>query len=240
VERTGRTVALISGASSGIGQSIAQRLGVAGFDLGLNGRSEIKLNESVKGLDPSRVSLTIGDIASFELAQQFVKNTVNKFGGLQTAIINAGIGYFGSITDVSEKRVREIVDTNILGSIFLTQAALPILLQNEVSNLVFVSSTAGSRGGANEAVYAASKHAQNGFAGAIDREFRSKGLRVTIVAPGTTLTNFAEGFGRDFDSVAEAGSLSPQDVAEAVHFAIDIPLSARIQQINILPMSQQS
>jgi len=155
-------------------------------------------------------------------------------------IINAGVGFFGSFLDTPPELIEEIVQTNLMGSILLAQESIPILLQNNVSNLVFISSVAGFRGGANEAVYAATKYAQNGLAGSLDREFRKNGLRVTIIAPGSVQTSFAKGFGREFSLESQSHFLHPKDIAEAVYMAITLDAGARIQQINILPMSQQT
>lgn len=235
-----KKVAIISGASSGIGRAIAHKLAGEDFSLGLNSRVRTNLNESVAGLDPSRLSLTSGDVSDPEVSKTFVAETVNRFGGIQTAIVNAGVGYFGSFLDIPESRTKEIVQTNLLGSIYFAQAVIPELLKNESSDLIFISSTAGTRGGANEAVYASTKHAQNGLAGSIDREFRNKGLRVTIIAPGATSTKFAVGFGRELEATSQYDFLSPENVAEAVHFAITLPSKARIQNLSILPFSQST
>lgn len=240
MKKLDKKVAIVSGASSGIGRAIAHKLAGENFSLGLNSRVRTNLDESVEGLDPSRLSLTVGDVSNPELSKMFVAETVNRFGGIQTAIVNAGVGYFGSFLDIPESRTKEIVQTNLLGSIYFAQAVIPELLRNEMSNLIFVSSTAGTRGGANEAIYSSTKHAQNGLAGSIDREFRSQGLRVTIIAPGATSTNFAAGFGRDPNDMSQNEFLSPSDVADAVHFAMTMPTQARIQYLSILPQSQSS
>ena len=142
--------------------------------------------------------------------------------------------------DVSKESIEEIIRTNILGSVNLVKAAMPELLKNVSSDILFISSTAGSRGGANEGIYAATKHAQNGLAGSLDREFRKQGVRVSIIAPGATRSNFASGNGRTADGVGQEEFLDSNDVAESVAFTLSLPKNARIQYLSILPMSQQS
>jgi short-subunit dehydrogenase len=233
-------IAVVSGASSGIGKSIALKLSKEEFCLGLNSRSESNLLAAFSTLEPKSTLLSAGDISNFDFASNLVKSTVSKFGGLNTLILSAGVGYFGSFLDISEDVTHEIVQTNILGSINLVKAALPHLTQNAYSDVVFISSTAGSRGGADEAVYAATKHAQNGLAGSLDREFRKLGVRVSIIAPGATRTNFASGVGRDPNGDGQENYLDSNEVADAVAFALSLPENARVQYLSILPMSQQS
>lgn len=235
-----RPTSIISGASSGIGQAIANKLLGNNYRLGVNGRSKENLLASFSGSEDDSVAVVAGDISDCEVADELVKCTVSKFGSLNALVVNAGTGVFGSFMDVPQESIEEIIRTNILGSINLVKAAMPELLKNESSDILFISSTAGSRGGANEAIYAATKHAQNGLAGSLDREFRKQGVRVSIIAPGATRTNFASGNGRSADGVGQEEFLNANDVAESVAFALSLPKSARIQYLSILPMSQQS
>ena len=233
-------VTLISGASSGIGRAIASKLAAESYSLGLNSRSLVKLNESYDSFDKESIMLSAGDISNYEYTLSLVNSTVDKFGGINSVVVNAGVGFFGTFMDTPSELTEEIVRTNIMGSINLVKAPIPHLTRNKSSNIIFVSSTAGSRGGANEAVYSASKHAQNGLAGSLDREYRKHGVRVTLIAPGATRTNFAAGVGRDSDGTGQEDFLDPEDVAETVNFALSMPRSVRIQYLSILPMSQQS
>lgn len=235
-----KRTAIISGASSGIGKAIAIKLAENDFNLCLNGRSKVKLESVIANLSLDKSIVTVGSVSDRKVCQEILDNTVKNFGGVDTVIINAGVGFFGSFLDTPQKLIEEIVYTNLIGSIFLAQISIPLLLRNNVSNLVFISSVAGFRGGANEAVYAATKYAQNGLAGSIDREFRKSGLRVTIIAPGSTQSTFGKGSGRESALEEQAHFLNPKDIAEAVFMAITMPEGARIQQISILPMVQQS
>lgn len=235
-----KRTAVISGASSGIGKAIAIKLASNGFNLGLNARTEVDLERLVADNLIHNYRITTGSVSNRQVCKKILEDAVRSFGGVDSLIINAGIGFFGSFLDTPPDRIEEIVQTNVIGSILLAQESIPILLQNQVSNLVFISSVAGFRGGANEAVYAATKSAQNGLAGSLDREFRQSGLRVTVIAPGSTQTSFANGYGRDNSLESQSLFLDPNDVAEAVFMAITMAKSARIQQINILPMSQHT
>lgn len=232
--------AIISGASSGIGKAIAIKLSDNGFNLCLNGRSEANLERLISDQSIHNSRITVGSVSEREVCKKILDDAVKSFGGVDTVIINAGVGFFGSFLDTPPELIEEIVQTNLMGSILLAQISIPVLLQNSTSNLVFISSVAGFRGGANEAVYASTKYAQNGLAGSLDREFRKSGLRVTIIAPGSTQSSFGKGFGREDSLEAQSHFLSPKHVAEAVFMAITLPENARIQQISILPMVQQT
>jgi 3-oxoacyl-[acyl-carrier protein] reductase len=133
----------------------------------------------------------------------------------------------------------ETLNTNILGNVWLSRSAIAHMKKNGAGDLVFIGSTSGFRGGRNEAVYAATKHAQLGFAGAIDREVRELGIRVSSILPGGVRTEFGqsnENTSRDnFDTF-----LDPVDVARALNFIVSQPLTMRITQLVILPMSQGS
>jgi NADP-dependent 3-hydroxy acid dehydrogenase YdfG len=232
--------AVISGASGGIGQKIALRLASNGWGLVLNSRSEFIPGDLVDYVNQGKVFHVRGDISDPSVCKAIVDTAVHEFGGLNCAILNAGIGFFGSFLDTPIDLISKIVETNLLGSIYFAQSAIPELVRHPSSHLIFISSTAGFRGGANEAVYASTKHAQNGLAGSLDREFRQAGLKVTVIAPGATETLFALNNGRDAATIQKQGYLDPSDVADAVSYALSAKQNSRIQQVVILPMSQQS
>ena len=235
-----KKTAIISGASQGIGRMIASILAKNGWNLILNSRSDFLPEDLAEYFVQGRIFHVPGDISDPLVCKALVDKAVQEFGGINCAILNAGIGFFGSFLDTSQELISKIVNTNLLGSIFLAQNALPELLKNSSSNLIFISSTAGFRGGANEAVYASTKFAQTGLAGSLDREFRKAGLKVTVIAPGATETSFALDNGRDASTIQEYGYLNPSDVADAVYYTLSLAANSRIQQLVILPMTQQS
>jgi short-subunit dehydrogenase len=232
--------AAISGASKGIGKQIALNLARKGWNLVLNSRSEFLPGELASYYEEGKVCHIRGDISDPLVTQSIVKRAVDTYGGLTCAILNAGIGYFGPFLDTPVELADKIVNTNIRGSILFAKSTIPVLIRNSSSNLIFISSTAGFRGGANEAVYASTKHAQVGLAGSLDREFREAGLKVTVIAPGATETSFALGNGRDATEIQEFGYLDPNEVAEAVSYVLSVNSSSRIQLLSLLPMTQQS
>ncbi|MFP4634238.1 MAG: SDR family oxidoreductase, partial [Nitriliruptoraceae bacterium] len=160
-------------------------------------------------------------------AKQLVETALERFGRLDALVANAGIGAYGGIMDLDDDTLREMMDTNIAGTVWPIRAAVPHFLEQGAGDIVIVASVAGLRGADDEAVYAATKFAQVGLAGALDRELREKQIRVSTLCPGGTATEFAMGAGRTPDMPGLAEMLRPEDVAEAVVTVLRQPRSMR-------------
>jgi 3-oxoacyl-[acyl-carrier protein] reductase len=148
------------------------------------------------------------------------------------------VGKYGPLLDFTPSDYDWIMDTNMRASFLVTRAFLPTLLAKGSGDLVFVASVAGLKGLPHEAVYCASKFAQVGFAQALDHELRERGIRVSVVAPGGVRTEFAFGTGRTPDDPRLEGFLHPEEVAEAVVFALSQPPHARVFLVGMRPMSE--
>jgi 3-oxoacyl-[acyl-carrier protein] reductase len=159
--------------------------------------------------------------------QGLVDTARQEFGGLDGIVVNAGIGAYGGIMDVTDDQIRDMLDTNIAGTIWPIRAAVPVLRGSGGGDVVIISSVAGLRGAGNEAVYAATKFAQVGLAGGLDRELRGEGIRVSTICPGGTATEFAMGTGRTPDMPGLVEMMRPEDVATAVVTVLSQPRSMR-------------
>jgi short-subunit dehydrogenase len=153
---------------------------------------------------------------------------------------NAGIGAYGSILDHDDGGVAEMIETNFAGTVWTVRAAVPALLAAGGGDVVIVASVAGLRGGGDEAVYAGTKFAQVGLAGALDRELRQRGIRVTAICPAGVHTEFAMGTGREPDSPFLSTYLSPDDVAFAIMTVLRQPRRVRTTLWELWSMSQES
>ena len=220
------TVVAITGASSGIGEATARALAVEGASVVLGARRKDRLTELADELG-SRVAIVEMDVRSPEDSQRLVDQAVESFGHLDAIIVNAGVGMYGGIMDQTDDEIRAMIDTNVAGTIWPIRAAVPRLLENGGGDIVIVASVAGLRGAGDEAVYAATKYAQVGLAGALDRELREKDIRVSTIAPGGTATEFAMGTGRTPDMPGLADMLDAEDVAAAVVTVLQQPQSMR-------------
>ena len=226
-------VALVTGASSGIGAATARLLAEGGARVALASRRGDDLG--IEGALAGSV-----DVRDAGAIQRFVDQTVERFGGLDILVANAGVGAYGAFMDTHGEWVDEMIDTNVKGFLHTIRAGLPHLLESASADLVGVTSIAGQRAPEGEAVYAASKHAQIGFLRSLDHELYGRGVRCSILAPGGVETEFAMGRGRTPEDPDLPGMLRAEQVADAVLYAITRPRSQRILEASILPMSDDS
>jgi 3-oxoacyl-[acyl-carrier protein] reductase len=226
-------VALITGASRGIGAATARMLDAAGVKLGLASRSGGDLG--IRGALGVRA-----DVRDPESIGAAVQAVVDRHGGLDILFVNAGVGAYGPILDLPAEHLEEMIDVNVKGAIFTIRAALPHLLRSQAADIVTLASEAGRRGLPNEAVYCASKFAQVGLTRALDHELREKGIRCTNVCPGGVATDFAMGRGRTPEMPALAGMMQPEEVAEAVMFVLTRPRTHRILEVAFRPVTETS
>jgi NADP-dependent 3-hydroxy acid dehydrogenase YdfG len=226
-------VALITGASRGIGAAVARSLAAEGVSLGLASRSGDDLGLPDVVARPTDVR----DPAAME---QIVADTVDRFGGLDILVVNAGVGAYGPFLDLPAEDLEEMIDVNVKGALYSIRAALPHLMASEAGDIVTVASEAGRRGLPFEAVYCSSKFAQIGLTRSLDHELREHGIRCANVAPGGVATDFAMGHGRTEDMPELKGMMSPEDVAEAVLFVLTRPRNHRILEVAFRPVTETS
>lgn len=226
-------VALVTGASGGIGAAVARSLAEQGVRLGLASRSggDLGIDGSIAAPCDVRDPVAIG---------AFVEQVVARFERLDIVIANAGVGAYGPFLELDPGNLEEMLDTNVKGTIYTIRAALPHLLESDRADIVTVASEAGRRGLPFEAVYSASKFAQVGFTRALDHELRPQGVRCTNVCPGGVATDFAMGRGRTSDMPELAGMMSADDVAEAVLFVLTRPRNHRVLEMAFRPMTEGS
>jgi 3-oxoacyl-[acyl-carrier protein] reductase len=236
---TGSVVA-ITGATAGIGAAAANQLVEAGAKVVLGGRREERLDEAVERLGADNAIGVTMDVRLPADCQRLVDSAVSTFGRLDTIVPNAGIGLYGDILDHSDAEVERMMHTNYDGTVWAIRAALPAMFAAGGGDIVIVSSVAGLRGGGDEAVYAGTKFAQVGLAGALDRELRAKGVRVTAVCPAGTATEFAIGTGRVEDDPRFSEWLTADDVAHAIVTVLQQPRSVRTTLWAMWGMGQQA
>lgn len=220
------TVAAITGASAGIGAATARALAAEGAAVVLGARRTDRTEQLAAEIGDRAVPVEM-DVRRPEDAGRLVETALERFGRLDALVANAGIGAYGGIMDLSDEQLAEMMDTNIAGTVWPIRAAVPHFLDAGGGDIVIVASVAGLRGAGDEAVYAATKFAQVGLAGALDRELRAQNIRVSTICPGGTATEFAMGAGRTPDMPGLADMLRPEDVAEAVVAVLRQPKSMR-------------
>ena len=226
-------VALVTGASRGVGAAVARALAREGVSLGLVSRSgdDLGIDGAVAGS---------ADVRRPADVERVVGETVERFGRLDIVIANAGVGAYGAFLDLEPEHVEEIVDVNVKGTLYTVRAALPHLLASGEGDVLTLASVAGLRGLPLESVYCASKFAQVGFTRALDHELRERGVRCTNICPGGVATDFAMGRGRTPDMPELATMMSPEDVAEVVVFALTRPRHFRVLDMAFRPQTEAS
>ncbi len=225
VELSGSVVA-ITGASSGIGAAAATALAAEGAKVVIGARRAERLKSLADELNGAATVVEM-DVQKSADAKRLVAAALDTHGRLDTIVVNAGVGVYGGIMDMSDEQILEMIDTNVTGTVWPIRAAVPALLDAGGGDIVIVSSVAGLRGAGDEAVYAATKFAQVGLAGALDRELREKGIRVTAICPGGVATEFAMGTGRTPDMPGLEEMLRPEDVAAAIVSVLRQPRTMR-------------
>ena len=226
-------VALVTGASRGIGAAVARALAAQGARLGLASRSGDDL-----GIDGAVAAPC--DVRRPDELDALAAATAERHGGIDVLVANAGVGAYGPFLELPPDQLEEMIDVNVKGTLYAVRAALPYLLESDEADIVTVASEAGRRGLPLEAVYCASKFAQVGFTRALDHELHEQGVRCSNVCPGGVATDFAMGRGRTPDMPALAGMMSAEDVAEVVLFVLTRPRTHRILETAFRPVTEPS
>jgi 3-oxoacyl-[acyl-carrier protein] reductase len=219
-------VVAITGASAGIGAATANALLSQGAKVVVGARRKERLDELGQEF-PDSVAVVEMDVRVPSDSKRLVSAALEKFGRLDVLVANAGIGAYGGIMDLTDDQLSDMMDTNIAGTVWPIRAVVPAFRAQGAGDIVIVASVAGIRGAGDEAVYAATKFAQVGLAGGLDRELREEGIRVTTLAPGGTATEFAMGAGRTPDMPGLDDMMRPEDVASAVVTVLKQPRSIR-------------
>jgi NADP-dependent 3-hydroxy acid dehydrogenase YdfG len=245
------TVALVTGASSGIGEATALALAAEGASVAIAARRKDRLEAlAAKIGGDGRLLVHETDVTDHGQVIDMVEGTVTEFGRLDTLINNAGVMLLGPIVDAPIEEWQRMVELNVLGLLYCTHAALPHLLRaaeqdpRQVADIVNVSSVAGRVARANSGVYNASKFAVNAFSESLRQEVTTRQVRVTLVEPGATATELAghnrpevlEGLGRTFAGIER---LTAEDIASAVTYAVTSPRHVAINEMLIRPTGQE-
>jgi NADP-dependent 3-hydroxy acid dehydrogenase YdfG len=232
VELEGK-VALVTGASGGIGAAVAQRLHEAGASVGLLSRRGGDL-----GLERGAgIACDVRDRAAVGTATDAI---AERFGRLDIVVANAGVGAYGPFLELDPDQLEAMIDVNLKGTLYTAAAALPHLLAAGGGDFVALASVAGLRAFPGEAVYNASKFGQLGFTRALDHELRERGVRAACICPGGVNTDFALGTGREEGDPELEGLMTADEVADVVLFTVTRPRRLRILTTSFRPMTEAS
>ncbi len=233
-------VALITGASAGIGRACARALADEGARLVLTARRQERLDALKRELDPTggRVVTFPGDAREERTAAGAVRAATEAFGRIDILVNDAGAGNYKNLVDTSAEEYDELMDTNVRTTFLFTRHTVPVMLRQQSGTILMISSMAGVYGFGGEAVYCMTKFAQVGFAQALDRELRGSGIKVGAICPGGVKTEFAIGKGRNEPDVAASDMLDPEDVAGVVLLACTQSPKSRLIEVQMRTMAE--
>lgn len=233
------TVVAVTGGTSGIGRATCRLLAESGACVVVSGRRLDRLEEIVAELGSDVAVGYEYDVRNADKADGMVERALEAFGRFDGLVAAAGFGAYGSIMDYTDEYLNDMIVTNISGTLWPVRAAVRHFLENGGGDIVIVASVAGMRAGANEAVYGATKFAQVGLAGALDRELTPKGVRVTAICPAAVETEFALGHGRIEGDLALKKVMRPEDVASAILAVLAQPRRLRTSLWTLWSMAEQ-
>jgi clavulanate-9-aldehyde reducatase len=240
-------VAAVTGATSGIGEATAIVLAKAGAAVSLAGRRADRLQALAERIeaDGGRALPLPTDVADEQAANAFVKGTKEQLGGLDILVNNAGVMLLGPVTGADTDEWRRMVDVNVLGLLYCTHAALPIMGEAGGGHIVNVSSTAGRNASLGAAVYNFTKFGVCGFSEGLRQEALHAGVRVTIIEPGMVETELLDH--NTNPMVIEAAKkmkeqvgdlLQSQDIANAILYAVSQPEHVAVNELLVRPTRQ--
>jgi clavulanate-9-aldehyde reducatase len=241
-------VAAITGASSGIGEATAIALAGAGAQVSLAARRKDRLDDLAERIssDGGRALAVEADVGDQAQAESFLSRTADELGGLDILINNAGVMLLGPVEGADAEQWRRMVDVNVLGLLYCTHAALPLMREGGGGHIVNVSSVAGRHATFGSAVYNLTKFGVTGFSEALRQEALNSNIRVTVVEPGFVATELQghnedpavrealEKFRSDVGTVLEA-----EDIARGILYAVSQPEHVNVNEVMIRPTGQR-
>lgn len=239
-------VALITGASSGIGEATAESLAALGAKVSLVARREDRLKalqEKIAGTGGEALVVK-ADMSKQQDIIDAVAKTKDQWGRLDILVNNAGVMYLGPINGADTREWKSMVEVNLLGLMYCIHEALPIMIEQGSGHIVNISSVSGRVVTARSGVYNATKFGVGAFSEALRQEVYKKNIRVTIIEPGAVLTELsdhishAESKERLKTWVAEMEALTSKDIANSIVYAVSQPENVNVNEILIRPTEQ--
>lgn len=240
-------VAVVTGASSGIGQAIAVDLAAQGATVVATARRKDRLDALAAA--HANIHAVACDVADAESVKSMVAEVVSRFGRLDVLVNNAGLGLTGYATQITLEEWKEMVDVNVMGVLNCTHVALRHLIEaakgpRGVADIVNISSVAGRKALPGSSVYAATKFAVNAFSDGMRQELASKHVRVSIVAPGMTESEMIYKIRPDLlekirTTLEAMPSMTAAEVAETVTFVVTRPAGVAVNDLLVRPTEQE-
>ena len=225
-------VALVTGGNRGIGRAIALRLAVLGAAVGICGRDQATLDETLSALQKIQTPAHAesADVSQAAEVLRLVANTEAALGGISILVNNAGVGLFGPMQEKSEADWDRVLDTNLKSVFLVSRAVAPGMIKRGAGDIINISSLAGHNAFAGGAIYCASKWGLQGLTACLAEDLRGHGIRVSSVCPGSVATEFGGNLHK------KAHALQADDIAHAVEMLMTQAHNSFISEIQIRPL----
>jgi 3-oxoacyl-[acyl-carrier protein] reductase len=228
-------VAVVTGASRGIGLAIARRLAEMGAKLSICARDVQKLEAAtneLRAVAPAVFAAPV-DVTRADQIASFIQYTQKNVGPIDILVNNAGIGWFGPTHEAGEENWDSILDTNLKSVFLMSKAVAPLMIERKTGHIINIASLAGKNAFKNGGIYCASKWGLLGLTECMAEDLRQYGIRVSAVCPGTVATDFSPHAGKD-----PAKMLQSEDIAHAVEMIVTQSPQSFISQILIRPTAK--
>ena len=223
---------LLTGASGGIGRSIATLLLSSDWRIVGVGRDPARPEFSQKEFSQATI-----DLSDLEHLPEQLRFLASEHEDIDSVVCAAGVGRFGSLEEFSYQQIRELIDINLTSQLYVVRAFLPLLKRRGRGDVVLIGSEAALAGGARGAVYSATKFALRGFCQSLRQESAAAGIRVTLINPGMVRTDFFDQL--DFEPGEDlAHAIVPEDIAVAVKMVLSARAETVFDEINLSPLKK--
>lgn len=229
-------VAIITGASAGIGRATTRLFVAEGAKVAIFARSEDKLKTLAEELGSDRVLPVAGDVTIWEDVSRLVKATLDRYGRIDILVNNAGIGIYGSVVDLAVDDVQRMLEVNVLGPFMCCKAALPAMIRQQSGHIINVSSVAGTTTFPGGAGYCASKWGLEALTQTLIQECKPHRIKVSSINPGSVKTNFGGKGTGPGQTPPKPYSLEPEDVARLITDVAAQPPGVIVNQVIVRPL----
>lgn len=224
-------IAVVTGAGNGIGEAIATLLHEEGAKVVLAGRNKDKLQNVANQLAQDSVKVVPTDVTKKEEVDELIKMAQQTFGGLDIVINSAGQMLSSKITDYQVDEWDSMIDVNIKGTLYTAKAALPTMLEQSSGHLINIASISGFEVTKSSTIYSATKAAVHTITQGLEKELAKTGVKVTSISPGMVDTAITATY-----NPTDRKKLEPQDIAEAVLYALTQPKHVNVNEITVRPV----
>ena len=241
-------VALVTGASSGIGRATAKTLADAGAAVAVTARRTDRIETLAEEIeDEGGEALPItADVTETDDVERMIERTREELGGLDILVNNAGVMLLAPVIRADLEDLQQMLDVNLMGLMAATRKALPGMLDQDSGHIVNISSVAGRRANEASGGYAATKFGVNAFSESLRKETADSGVRVTVIEPGAVDTELGQHIPdeqvmeRMAEMVQDMTVLQPEDIAAAIRYAVTQPPRVSVNELLVRPTDQQS